>query len=260
MTMHDREAGTDHGRLMLLEPVWPAPAGVRACTTLRSGGVSATPFTSLNLATHVGDEIDHVSENRCRLHAALQLPRAPSWLTQVHGTKVVDAANIPPEAEADAAFTHERDVVCAVLTADCLPVLLCDLDGSAVGIAHAGWRGLLNGVIENTVHAMRRPGVRLLAWLGPAIGPEVFEVGGEVRDYFIASDPAAAAAFRPSPAGRWLADIYQLARLRLRHVGVTAVYGGDRCTVTDPTLFYSFRRDGVTGRMASLIWLKGHRK
>lgn len=238
-----------------LAPEWPAPAAVRACVSLRTGGVSAAPYASLNLATHVGDDSACVAENRRRLHAALQLPAEPLWLRQVHGIGVVDAATAAPESEADAAYAHRHDTVCAVLTADCLPVLLCDFGGTAVGVAHAGWRGLLNGVIEHTVHAMRRPGAELLAWLGPAIGPRAFEVGGEVRDAFIGHDVAAVAAFRPSPAGRWRADIYELARQRLARLGIRAVYGGNYCTVAESRRFYSFRRDGVTGRMASLIWL-----
>ncbi len=238
-----------------LRPEWPAPPRVRACTTTRLGGVSEGPYASLNLAGHVGDDGTHVLENRRRLNTALHLPGEPLWLQQVHGVAAVDAGCGEPECEADASYTWHRDVVCAVLTADCLPVLLCDVDGGVVAAVHAGWRGLLDGVIENTVRAMDRPGSRVLAWLGPAIGPEVFEVGDEVRAAFVARAPRAAAAFQPTSAGRWLADIYQLACQRLGEVGVDAVYGGHWCTVSDPARFYSYRRDRVTGRMASLIWL-----
>ncbi|MEK7323394.1 MAG: peptidoglycan editing factor PgeF [Pseudomonadota bacterium] len=238
-----------------LSPDWPAPSRVRAYTTTRPGGISEGPYASLNLATHVGDDTAHVVENRRRLSAALHLPAEPLWLRQVHGIAAVAAAPGKPECEADASYARQSGVVCAVLTADCLPLLLCDVDGGVVAAAHAGWRGLLDGVIENTVRAMHRPGSRILAWLGPAIGPAAFEVGDEVRAAFVARDPLAAAAFRPTPAGRWLADIYHLARRRLSEVGVEAVYGGHWCTVSDPARFYSYRRDHVTGRMASLIWL-----
>lgn len=246
---------SDAVQMSWLLPEWPAPPRVRACSTTRLGGVSEGPYASLNLATHVGDDAARVLENRRRLHAALQLPSEPLWLRQVHGVAAVDAGCGKAECEADASYTGQSGVVCAVLTADCLPLLLCDVDGGVVAAAHAGWRGLLDGVIENTVRAMHRPGSRILAWLGPAIGPAAFEVGDEVRAAFVARDPRAAAAFRPTPAGRWLADIHQLARGRLSEVGVEAVYGGHWCTVSDPARFYSYRRDRVTGRMASLIWL-----
>lgn len=252
------EPDADSAPLGWLVPEWPAPLTVRACTTTRRGGVSIGPYASLNLATHVGDQFQHVAENRRRLHQARRLPSEPLWLRQVHGTAVVDAACGAFDIEADASYTHRGGVVCAVLTADCLPVLLCDTGGTVVAAAHAGWRGLLDGVIENTVRALHRPGAQLLAWLGPAIGPGAFEVGAEVRAAFVARDPAAAEAFRPTLEGRWLADIYQLARQRLAGLHVTAVYGGRWCTVTDESRFYSYRRDGVTGRMATLIWLSHH--
>lgn len=248
----------DTAPLGWLVPEWPAPLTVRACTTTRCGGVSEGPYTSLNLATHVGDKLEHVEENRRRLHEARRLPTEPLWLRQVHGTTIVNAACSVFDVKADASYSHHSGMVCAVLTADCLPVLLCDTDGTIVAAAHAGWRGLLDGVIENAVRALHRPGMQLLAWLGPAIGPDAFEVGAEVRAAFIAREAAAVGAFRPSPNGRWFADIYQLARQRLADVHVTAVYGGHWCTVTDEERFYSFRRDGVTGRMASLIWLDSH--
>ncbi len=237
-----------------LTPDWPASASVHAATTTRGGGVSAGAYASLNLGDHVGDAPAAVAENRRRVQAALGLPAAPAWLSQVHGTDVVDAA-AGCGCAADAAVADRPGVVCAVLTADCLPLLLCDRAGSRVAAVHAGWRGLLAGVVEATLARLALPGSELLVWLGPAIGPDAFEVGPEVREAFLAVDTAAAAAFRPSPQGRWLADIYLLARQRLARCGVTAVYGGDRCTVHEAQRFYSYRRDGVTGRMASLIWL-----
>lgn len=236
-------------------PAWPAPPQVRACTTTRSGGVSVGPYASLNLAAHVGDVPAAVTENRTRLHRALSLPAEPRWLNQVHGTAVAVAGE-GCGGEADASVATQPGAVCAVLTADCLPLLLCDRAGTVVAAVHAGWRGLLAGVIEATVARLERPASELLVWLGPAIGPAAFEVGAEVRAAFLATDGGAAeGAFRPSPAGRWLADLYALARLRLWRLGIGAVYGGDLCTFSDSARFYSYRRDGVTGRMASLIWL-----
>ena len=250
----------DGGQWGWLMPEWPASSWVYACTTTRSGGISEGSFASLNLAEHVGDDVACVTENRRRLQEALHLPATPLWLQQVHGSVVVDAAVAKPGCEADASFATRPGIVCTVLTADCLPLLLCDGGGTRVAAVHAGWRGLLAGVVENGVHAMQRPGAQLLAWLGPAIGPEAFEVGEEVRDAFIAEDPHATVAFSPSPGGRWLADIYLLARQRLARMQVTAVYGGHWCTVNDAARFYSYRRDGVTGRMASLIWLDAQRR
>jgi YfiH family protein len=238
-------------------PRWPAPARARAVSTTRPGGVSRPPYDVLNLADHVGDDPGAVAANREFLAKALGLPATPAWLQQVHGTRVVDASEVTAPVAADAAFAREPNVVCAVLTADCLPVLLCDRGGRAVAAAHAGWRGLAAGVIERTVDALPVPGGELLAWLGPAIGAAAYVVGGEVRESFLAHDPAAAAAFRPAAGGGWHADLYQLARQRLQRHGVTDVYGGEFCTFQEPARFYSFRRDGVTGRMASLIWLQG---
>jgi len=237
-------------------PRWPAPARVRAVSTTRSGGVSRPPYDTLNLGDHVSDDPGAVAANRDRLARTLALPASPAWLQQVHGTRVVDAAGVTAPVAADAAFARAPDTVCAVLTADCLPVLLCDRGGRAVAAAHAGWRGLAAGVIEQAVAALRIPGGELLAWLGPAIGALAYVVGEEVRDTFLAHDPAAAAAFRPAADGGWHADLYLLARQRLQSRGVTAVYGGECCTFREAERFYSYRRDGVTGRMASLIWLQ----
>ena len=234
---------------------WPAPARVRTLVTTREGGVSLAPYASLNLGQHVGDDPAAVAENRARLRACL--PAEPFWLNQVHGIGVqeacADAPDVPPDA--DAGFTRQPGVVCAVMTADCLPVLLTDRSGSVVAAAHAGWRGLCNGIIEATIARMAVPANDILAWLGPAIGPDAFEVGPEVRAAFMAHDPTAASAFAAIPDGKYLADIYLLARQRLNACGVTDVHGGDACTVTERERYFSYRRDGRTGRMASLIWL-----
>ena len=238
------------------QPDWPAPARVKSLQTLRSGGVSVAPWASFNLGDHVGDNPLHVSANRDALTACL--PSAPCWLQQVHGTLAVNAENTPKTAVADAAFTRQAGRVCAVMTADCLPVLFCDRAGSIVAAAHAGWRGLLGGVLESTLAAMAIAPEHVLAWLGPAIGPSAFEVGDEVRAAFVAELPAAGEAFAPCGQGKWLADLYALARLRLARAGVTAVYGGNACTYSDPAHYFSYRRDGVTGRMVTLIWLDGN--
>lgn len=234
-------------------PDWPAPAGVHALVTTRTGGASAGPYASMNLAAHVGDEAAAVTENRRRLRA--HLPAEPLWLAQVHGCRIVDAAAAAPGVEADGAFARRRGVVCAVLTADCLPVLLCDDAGTVVCAAHAGWRGLAGGVLEAAVAALGVPPARLMAWLGPAIGPQAFEVGAEVRETFLAHSPAAAAAFAARDNGKWLADLCRLATQRLNGVGVERVFGGGHCTYHEAGRFYSYRRDKTTGRMASLIWI-----
>lgn len=235
-------------------PDWPLPKGVRALSTTRLRGVSTGPYHSLNLGDHVGDLPAHVAENRARV--AAHLPAPPLWLSQVHGVRVVDAALAADGEPADAALVRLPGRVCAVMTADCLPVLFCHSAGQVVAAAHAGWRGLAGGVLEATLAAMEVPGDEVMAWLGPAIGPTAFEVGDEVRAAFVAADPAAASAFVARAEGKWLADLYALARLRLRACGVAAIYGGDRCTVSEAGLFFSHRRDRVTGRMASLIWLE----
>lgn len=235
---------------------WPAPPHVHVVSTTRHGGVSAGPYASLNLATHVGDDAACVAENRRRLATLLALPAEPRWLEQVHGCTVVDAAHDQAAASpcADASFSTKPGVVCAVLTADCLPIALCDRAGRQVAIAHAGWRGLASGVVEHTVSALSAPPPQLLAWLGPAIGPAAFEVGDEVRRVFVVADDAATLAFRPSRAGHWLADLYILARQRLTRLGVKDVYGGGWCTLSSPQHFFSYRRDRCCGRMATLAW------
>ncbi len=236
-------------------PDWPAPARVRAMQTLRAGGHSPAPWASLNLGDHVGDEPGRVEANRAALRR--HLPGEPLWLRQVHGHLAVDAAEASKNAEADAAFTRQADTVCVVMTADCLPVLFCDNAGTVVAAAHAGWRGLAGGILESTVAAMGVAPGELMAWLGPAIGPGNFEVGDEVRAAFLAQDPEVDTAFVARGGGKWLADIYALARHRLRAIGLSAIHGGGRCTVDEREHYFSYRRDGVTGRMATLIWLDG---
>lgn len=237
-----------------IQPDWAAPAPVHAAVTTRLGGVSTGRFASLNLAAHVGDDPAAVAENRRRLRAALALPAEPAWLAQVHGSGVAVLPGRPPEA-ADAAVARARGVVCAVLVADCLPVFLASRDGDRVGLAHAGWRGLAAGVVEATVRALDTDPVRLLAWLGPCIGPQAFEVGAEVREAFVSRDAAAADDFRPGRAGRFMADLPALARRRLAGCGVPEIHDSGLCTHADAARFYSYRRDGETGRMAALIWL-----
>ncbi|CAH0227965.1 peptidoglycan editing factor PgeF [Pseudomonas mediterranea] len=236
-----------------LIPDWPAPARVKACVTTRAGGVSVAPFDSLNLGDHVDDDPEAVTENRRRLTD--QFAIRPAWLQQVHGIAVVEA-DPTRVATADASWTATPGIACTAMTADCLPVLFCNRAGTRVAAAHAGWRGLANGVLEATLDSLATPADEILAWLGPAIGPQAFEVGPEVREAFIAHLPQAVQAFVPSHnAGKFLADIYALARLRLAARGVSAVYGGGLCTVTDPR-FFSYRRSPRTGRFASLVWIE----
>jgi len=240
-----------------LTPDWPAPAGVRAAFTLRTGGVSLPPFDSLNIGAHVGDAEEAVRENRRRTGRALGLPSEPAWLEQVHGARVADLDAGAPMTRADAALTRVTGRVCAVQVADCLPVLLAARTGSVVAAAHCGWRGLAGGVLEATVRALNVPANELYAWLGPAIGLAAFEVGEEVRAAFLNQDARAGAAFAANPRGRWQCDLFELARLRLGALGVSAVYGGGVCTHAHPQRFFSYRRDGRCGRMAALIWLEG---
>jgi hypothetical protein len=239
-------------------PDWPAPHGVRALVTTRAGGVSRGAHAGLNLGLHSGDAVEDVARNRAELRR--WLPAEPLWLRQVHGTTVVEAEETEGSPEADAAVARRPGTVCAALTADCLPLLICDQEGTVVAAAHAGWRGLYSGVIEQTLRIMDRPPESLLAYLGPAIGPSAYEVGAEVREAFIAAAPGdeaeAGAAFRPGSPGKFYADLYALARQRLVHWGVHRIYGGGYCTYTERERFYSYRRDGATGRMASLIWIE----
>jgi polyphenol oxidase len=231
---------------------WPAPSHVHAITTLRSGGISRGAFSSLNPALHVGDDEDLVLHNRQWIKDWLALPSEPVWLEQIHSSRVFDAAKSASLQQADACFAAEAGIVCAVMTADCLPLLMCDVKGTRVAAIHAGWRGLLAGIIGNTVAAMQC--LDLLVWLGPAIGPDCFEVGDEVRAAFMEKSADFGVAFKKQGGGKWLADIYQLARIDLAALGINKVYGGNFCTVTEQDRFYSYRRDKVTGRMATLIW------
>jgi YfiH family protein len=242
--------------MSLLRFDWPLPSGLRAAFTTRTGGVSATPWDTFNIAAHVGDEPADVAANRVRLKELLALPGEPCWLNQVHGVEVCNldstASDLP--VTADAAIASAPGRVCAVMVADCLPVLFASRDGRKVAAAHAGWRGLAAGVLEQTVAALGVQGGELTVWLGPAISAENFEVGDEVRAAFIVADPGAAAAFVPNSRGRWQADLVGLARRRLTALGVTDVSGGDWCTFADRERFFSHRRDGRGGRMAALIW------
>ncbi len=236
---------------------WPAAPHVHAGVTTRAGGVSCAPYSSLNLAAHVQDDPQAVQRNRAILRESLLLPTEPCWLNQVHSNTVVDAviAN-PTPLQADACVSDKPRHVCVVMTADCLPVLLCDRAGQHVAAVHAGWRGLHNRVITATLEKLAVTPSALLAWFGPAIGPNAFEVGVDVYDAFVKRDPDYAGVFRVKDSQHWWMDAYAAARLELHQAGVTAIYGGDFCTVHDATRFYSYRRDGVTGRMASLIWIE----
>jgi YfiH family protein len=241
----------------LILPDWPVPAGVRAAFTLRTHGVSRPPFDTFNVAAHVGDEPRAVAENRAALRASLELPAEPAWLEQVHGPRVVDLdrqTSLDSLGRADASVSRTGGRICAIQVADCMPVLFAAADGSAVGAAHAGWRGLAGGVLEATVRAMNTPPGELLAWLGPAIGQAHFEVGEEVRAAFLAADAGAAQAFSSNERGRWQCDLHALAKRRLAAMGVARIHGGGWCTYADPTRFFSYRREGRCGRMAALIW------
>ena len=247
--------------LQFIIPNWPAPANVKALQTTRNGGVSQSPYASLNFGAHVNDDGIAVAKNRQLLSP--YLPSEPVWVNQVHGVEVIDAAQSTCLQDADASFTTQANVVCVTMTADCLPVLLCDKAGTVVAAVHAGWRGLCDGAIEATVNKLPVERSEILAWLGPAIGPDAFEVGDEVRQQFMQHDIQAQQAFRQY-AGKWLCNMYLIAQQRLNKLGVTQVYGGgdhensseNFCTYTDEARFFSFRRDNVTGRMASLIWLE----
>lgn len=235
-------------------PDWPVPERVRALITSRNGGRSTGPYASMNLGLRVGDDPDTVVANRRLLKHFL--PAEPRWLDQVHGTTVINAEAVIDAVRADASVTRRAGCVSVVMVADCLPILFADRTGSVVAAAHAGWRGLCAGVIENTIRALATPPHDLFAYLGPAIGPSAFEVGNEVRDAFVAVDQAAIWAFHPHGAGKWLADLFVLARQRLAKAGLLNIYGGGQCTYSDPTRFFSHRRDKVSGRMAALVWIE----
>lgn len=235
-------------------PAWPAPPHVKSLITTRNGGISTGAHTSFNLGLRAGDDEAAVRANRAQLRA--HLPHDPVWLKQVHGARVVRADGLTDVPDADASYTRRAATVCTIMIADCLPVLLCDTRGSVIAVAHAGWRGLSSGVIENTIAAMDIAPAELLAFLGPAIGPDAFEVGADVRDAFMTADAAAGAAFKPQREGKWFADLFALARQRLARSGVHRIHGGGLCTYRDAARFYSYRRDKTTGRMAALIWLE----
>jgi YfiH family protein len=244
--------------VQLLDVRWPSPPGVRAAFTLRHAGASPEPWSSLNLGSHVGDAPAHVAANRAAVREALHLPGEPLWLQQVHGARVADAdgesTRAAPLAAADAAVSRSTGTVLAILVADCLPVLFTSADGGVIAAAHAGWRGLAAGVLEATVQSMGVPAAEVHAWLGPAIGPQHFEVGDEVREVFTQGSAAAEAHFTRNARGRWQCDLPALARQRLRACGVVSLHGDADCTYADAARFFSFRRDGQCGRMAALIW------
>jgi YfiH family protein len=235
-------------------PDWPAPLNVKALQTTRAGGISSPPYDSLNLGDHVGDAPLAVERNRILLNRLL--PSEPVWLNQMHGTVVADADRASCLPQADACIARHRASVCVVMTADCLPILLCDTQGSVVAAAHAGWKGLAAGVIEAAVKSMDVAPENIMVWLGPAISQDAFEVGDEVRAAFVAIQPQASSAFIPGRNGKWFADLYALARLRLNALGITRIYGGESCTFRERDRYFSYRRDGTTGRMGTFIWLE----
>jgi len=243
--------------MKVISPTWPAPHNIRALTTTRQGGVSQVPFSSLNLGSHVGDNIDHVIANRQRVVCANHLPKDPLWLNQTHSTKVINLSDYD-STDADASYVNQAMTVSVVLTADCLPVLFCSLSGDEVASAHAGWRGLCDGILENTVNHFQCAPSQIMAWFGPAIGPQKFEVGAEVKAQFEAHDCNASLAFDliDCKSQKYLADLYLLARQRLQKLGITQIYGGEYCTYSQTDLFYSYRREKQTGRMASMIWFE----
>ncbi len=238
-----------------ITPDWPAPKAIKALCTTRLGGVSLVPYDALNLATHVGDDPNTVSTNRDILTEQALLPEAPRWLNQTHGTNVINSRDWQLDCDADASYSSNSNHVCTVMTADCLPVLICDKQASFVAAVHAGWRGLADGIIEKTISYYCANPSDLMIWLGPAIGPNQFEVGTDVYTIFTNQSPNAKSAFVQTDSTHYLADIYQLARLRIQQSGINAIYGGDKCTVSDATHFFSYRRDGICGRMASMIWI-----
>lgn len=237
-------------------PTWSVPSTIKALTTTRKGGVSRPPFDHLNLGDHVNDDPITVAQNRCLLQQALNLPHPPIYLNQTHSTNVLQLPCPTQNCEADAVYTDQPNQVCLVMTADCLPALFCSADGTEIAAAHAGWRGLCDGILETTAAKFRCPATQIHVWLGPAIGATAFQIGQEVIDQFCAVDPQAKCAFVPDPttSGKFLGNLYQIARQRLNQLGIDKISGGDYCTYTDPERFFSYRRDKTTGRMATLIW------
>lgn len=245
---------TEHRYLI---PDWPAPVNIKSCVTKRRGGVSIGSFSSFNMGLRSGDVLEHILTNREQMAVDFGWQNKAQWLMQVHGTTVVTATTTGEEQEGDAVWTDQQALSCAVLTADCLPVLFCDQQGTVVAAAHAGWKGLLAGVLEETIKAMGKPSDQLMAWMGPAISQQHFEVGPEVRAAFVARDTDAKDAFSQGNGDRWQADLYQLARQRLEVAGISSVYGGGLCTFSQLNEFFSYRRDGqASGRLASVIWIE----
>jgi YfiH family protein len=236
-------------------PHWPAPSNIKAISTTRYGGISLSPYEHLNLGDHVGDEPHVVEQNRQHLVQSAKLPEQPRWLEQVHGTTVVNSQHWHKNTQADAIFSQHTGHVCTVMTADCLPILVCNQQGDTIAAIHAGWRGLAAGIIEKTLQKFSCDTSEIMVWLGPAIGPTQFEIGPEVYELFIANDPNDKEAFKIKDPQHYLADIYLLARQRLEQYNVHHIYGGDFCTVSEKERFFSYRRDGITGRMASIIWI-----
>lgn len=247
---------TEHLTPAVLRPDWPALAHVRALVTLRNGGYSSGPYTSFNLAMHTDDDPAAVYKNRALLRTRFNLPNEPVWLQQVHSDRVIEAVPDAAGAEADGSWSRTAGQVCVVMTADCLPVLICNRRGTMVAAVHAGWRGLQAGVITHAVSTFTEDVAELMVWLGPAIGPKAFEVGADVVEAFTGRVRENATAFSQIDNQHWLCDIYALARIELVRLGITSVYGGGHCTYTDEQRFYSYRRDNITGRMASIIWLE----
>lgn len=239
----------------LIIPNWPAPDNIKAVSTTRRNGFSQAPYHQLNLGTHVGDSKQHVFQNRQQLIKLAKLPESPRWLNQIHSTTLINSSEWQENIDADAIFSRQQNHVCTVMTADCLPILLCNQQGDMVAAIHAGWRGLVSGIIEKTIQQFCCDNSEIIVWLGPAIGPTQFEVGQEVYNKFVTFDQNASHAFTTVDEQHFLADIYQLARQRLQQNGVHAIFGGDFCTVSDKDQFFSYRRDGITGRMASMIWI-----
>lgn len=241
--------------LDLILPDWPAPHWIKAYTTTRRGGFSHAPYNSFNIAMHVGDNLDDVSKNRQLLQNTLHFKRPITWLEQIHGNKAISADHSTNSVKADAIFSKKEQTVCAVQTADCLPLLVCSFNSYCVAAIHAGWKGLSNNIIENTIEALALPAKDILVWLGPAIGPQAFIVGKQVFRSFIDKDPATETAFQFIGNNQWQANLYKLAQLRLHKLGITSIFGGQYCTFSDNTRFFSFRRNQITGRMLSLIWI-----
>ena len=241
--------------LDLITPDWPAPHWIKAHTTTRTGGFSQAPYNSLNIAAHVGDNLEDISKNRQLLQKNFHLKKPITWLEQIHGNVAISGDHPKTSLRADAIYSKTAQTVCAVQTADCLPLLVCSSSSYCVAAIHAGWKGLSNGIIETTIDALALPPSDILVWLGPAIGPQAFIVGEEVFQSFVAKDRAAESAFQSVENNLWQANLYELAKQRLNKRGISSIYGGDYCTFSDKLRFFSYRRDHITGRMLSLIWI-----